>query len=387
MTDDRLAADDRPTIHMIGLHHTAPSARFNHCAFTGKQIRFPKVAAMAGYRVVEYANFEGRTSTDLDFEVSEHHQRVEIFGSDHLDSAFDDPDAVATNFGDRDHRAYWETRMSRELGKRVRPGDVIAHIMPPEGRALIDNYPDQIHVETGIGYEADCAGTYRIFESETWRAWHQGRYGHGVDFPYYRRLTLSAVVPNFYDPTDWRPTTKPYNPGNVLFVGRMNSAKGIEIYNRLAESFPDFAFDVISGEPRSDRLTAPNIVWIGRVDDRSDLARYYQSARCVIVSSRYQEPFGGVCAEALLSGCPVVASCFGAMVEHVQEGDGMLAGSADEFVEALKVVLDQPVETLEDRQARADRAAARWGYAAIAPMYRAAIESFRRAFAAGIRPV
>jgi glycosyltransferase involved in cell wall biosynthesis len=100
----------------------------------------------------------------------------------------------------------------------------------------------------------------------------------------------------------------------------------------------------------------------------------------------FHEPFGGVCAEALLSGCPVIASNFAAFVEHVQESDGILASGIHEFRAALTHWLALPVEDLATRQARRDRAVARWGYNAVALQYQAAFAAIRRNWDLGILP-
>jgi glycosyltransferase involved in cell wall biosynthesis len=368
-------------IHLIGLHHTAPTEEFNHCAFTGKQMRFPEVARLAGYSVIEYSNAAPQRHGP--------HATIPIFDLAHLAMTFGDPHAVGENYNDEEHARYWESRVLKQMHKHVKPGDIVAHVMPPRDRRLITEFPEAIHVELGIGYTAGPCGAYRIFESHSWRAWHSGKYlgEQGGSRPEYPELVTGAVVPNYYNVHDWAPSLD-RDPDYFLFVGRMTSGKGIEIIEQLARMYPTEKFYVVSGDPRSDRLTAPNIHWAGRVSKRSELALLYSRAKATIIPTRYWEPFGGVCAESLLCGTPVIASDFGVFPEHVQEGDGILCGTLGEFASGVQMVLNHTHGAhSDDRLARQDRARARWSYKAVAPQYRAAFESFRRMHEAGIKPV
>jgi glycosyltransferase involved in cell wall biosynthesis len=94
-----------------------------------------------------------------------------------------------------------------------------------------------------------------------------------------------------------------------------------------------------------------------------------------------------VCAEALLSGCPVLASNFAAFVEHVQPGDGFLCGSRQEFTLGLRYMLDYlSQDKVADREARRERAVARWGYDAVGLRYAAAFMAIKRDWENGVRP-
>ena len=370
-------------VHVIGLHHTIPDERFSHCAFTGKVQRFPLVCP---YPVVSYVN--GPAAPD----------RVSILSEAKLRKRFGAKlftHTTVENNGNQENRGEFLDKAMAKMASRVKPGDIVAHVYEPLQR-FVAALPQAIHVETGIGYATGPAGCYRIFESESWRAWHMGRYhltnnGGGGTWPDYPELVSTAVVPNYYDPTQWPlgdglgTRGRPY----VLFVGRMTSDKGIEVVEYLARAFPEITFKIVSGEPRSDRLTAPNIDWIGLVQSRSVLAVLYGSALCTIAPSRFWEPFGGVAVESLLTGTPVICPDYAAFVETVAHpDDGLRCMTPEDYRYALALMLN-PEEgwaSHAGRETRRARAQERFGIDRGRVLYEAAFEHFRRLHGAGVRP-
>ena len=396
--------DTRPRVHVLGLPHTIVSEGFSHCAYTGKVLRLPLV--LPGYHVIEYSNGISASA------AAEH---VQIFSTDQLTGfaggtlASLQEQCTVTLLHDTDLQTAWLALVMRELRKRLRAGDVIAIPYVFKGcEQLVSAFPDCVVVETGIGYSYQPFGAYRVYESETWRAWHFGRYCEGGGLgshPNYAPATCSAVVPNYYDEVQWAlgeargvtldekdvPVTARGNLATpyVFFAGRMASSKGIEIVNALALLFPLLVFVVASGEAfLPDRLSAPNIRFIGRVDSRVELAAWYGGALCTLTPSRFHEPFGGVAVESLLCGTPVLCSDWAAFTETVREGDGLRCNDLYEFNVALKHVVENPEEwqSISSRSQRQDRATARYGLAAVTEKYDAALTMFRRMHAEGLKP-
>lgn len=409
--------DQRPRVHVLGLPHTIVSEAFSHCAFTGKVLRMPLV--LPDYRVIEYSNGHSESK------AAEH---VQIFSAEHLirlsgGSCFRELQEACTSklCHDTELQAAWFALVIRELRKRLRAGDVIAVTYPFEGYSkLVQQFPDCVCIESGIGYGAPGFGAYRVFESETWRAWHFGRYvgdnGSLGTWPKYEHGCCSAVVPNYYDVEQWaigdaggmnrdhEPQPCPLGGERspyVFFAGRMLSSKGIEIVNTLAERNPDLTFVVASGDAFiPERFPAKNVKFIGRVDSRKSLAAWYGGALCTLMPTRYHEPFGGVAVESLLCGTPVICSDWAAFTETVRgvdhrnsayannpAGDGMRCNDLYEFEQGLKHLLATPEwNALESREARRTRAQERFGLEPVSERYRAAIEMFRRMHAEGLRP-
>jgi len=83
-------------------------------------------------------------------------------------------------------------------------------------------------------------------------------------------------------------------------------------------------------------LAQPHVRWV----EQADLAakrRLFGRSRALLVPLRWEEPFGLVMIEALLAGCPVIASPLGAAPEIVEDGrTGFLVRNVDEMAEALR---------------------------------------------------
>lgn len=401
--------DERPTVHVIGLHHTVPSEAFSHCAFTGKVLRFPLVLHEAGYRVVEYANGASQSEAD---------EKVCIWSVDQL-SKFAGGDENLFNKttsgldSDEELRDLFGLMVTRELRKRVKPGDIVAHVFGCTAGAqrIVKAFPDAIHVETGIGYGSGPFGAYRIFESESWRAWHMGRYtlasnGGGGTWPNYPELTTCQVVPNYYNEKDWalgqgggedeladnEPGRISYGRPYVLWVGRLASIKGPEVVQELARANPNLQFKCVSGDELTDafkqhRLNAPNIEFLGRVSARSDLAKLYGGAVATVMPSLFWEPFGGVAVESLMCGTPVLCPDYAAFVETVADAeDGVRCGPPSDYLAGLKAILDPTFASPTARAQRRARAIERFGVKAVGLRYKAALGAIRRWHAQGLRP-
>lgn len=75
---------------------------------------------------------------------------------------------------------------------------------------------------------------------------------------------------------------------------------------KIAERLPDRLFLVIGNNTVSKDVMLPdNVVLLGSIENRVELAEYYRNARLLVVTSR-RETFGMVCAESLCCGTPVV---------------------------------------------------------------------------------
>lgn len=337
---------------MIGLFHTETTLAYSHCAFTGKVLRFPKMMRKFGWRVIDYSNGVSEAEAD---------ESVRMLGSEELvrynsamaDAAQRFPNdinaqlqyapsivgkvpSLAPGFwgdvaviGSPAHSAF-EARLYPELQARVKPGDIICH---PFGRAhcgLVKAFPQQIHVETGIGYPDAGFGAIRIFETYNWMSYHRGmqRSGHN---------SYEFVVPNYYDLADW--TVRPgQNSGYLLFFGRICGNKGLDTLVDLANTINEPIRLVGQGDPtpymqRSNWLIAlPPVT--GRA--RSELL---SGARALLMPTRFHEPFGGAGVEGQLCGTPLISHDGAAFAETVEEGiTGYRCHTLDDWATAVHAV-------------------------------------------------
>ena len=150
-------------------------------------------------------------------------------------------------------------------------------------------------------------------------------------------VPLTAPTPEIDPATiDW-----PAGKRRVLFVGRFDRQKGIDVLLKAMAELQGEAFACLVGGSVVGDMS------LGAVPDNvrdcgyltsGQLESYYRSAEVVVIPSRW-EGFGLVAAEAMRAGLAVIASRVGGLSEQVEDGvTGMLVPSDDTqaLVEALR---------------------------------------------------
>lgn len=152
--------------------------------------------------------------------------------------------------------------------------------------------------------------------------------------------------------------TELFTPGGsrganrLLFVGRLNAQKGIELLLRaLAVTATGASLDVVGDGPDSDRLKAlagqleigDRVNWIGALPQQK-LTEYYRSAAALVVPS-INEGLGLVAVEAQLCETPVIAFDSGGLADVVSNGQtGVLIDdiSASALAQGIDALLASP---------------------------------------------
>lgn len=175
-------------------------------------------------------------------------------------------------------------------------------------------------------------------------------------------LTYAGVVYNGLDlgPTIYRSD----NDGYLLFLGRLDQAKGADVAARLA-----FELDlplVMAGRIAQERafferevapwLDGVKRKYVGEVAGRAKW-ELYAGARALLFPIQWEEPFGLVMIEALACGTPVVATRRGSVPEIVVPGvTGAIAPAEADLpalADALRVALAcDPAACRQDVAAR-----------------------------------
>jgi glycosyltransferase involved in cell wall biosynthesis len=124
----------------------------------------------------------------------------------------------------------------------------------------------------------------------------------------------------------------------LLFVGRIDSRKGIDLAVEALRSLPDPATLTVAGEGDATyldelRRLAGEPGLAGRVrftrSDRDRLHELYADADAVVFPVRWDEPWGLVPLEAMSVGVPVVASGLGGSAEYLRDRDNCLIFDPD----------------------------------------------------------
>lgn len=315
-------------IHLPGLPHNDPVRATEYCAFSQRIRRLADLLTDLGHDVIVYAGPACETKAEH-VQVISATDRHNWFGDETFEeNVFDrwdqaDPCWVQTN-----------TATVAAIRRRIQPGDIVAITAGRCQQAIADAFPDHVNAEVFAGYEGIMPErTHICFESEAWRHHSYGRCriddGRWFD----------AVIPNFFDPADleFSATKDDY----LLYLGRMTARKGLEVVAELAKHHR-----VITAGQDAGRAAGAEHVGVMRGAEKAELLA---RARAVLVPTCYIEPFGGVAAEAMLSGTPVITSPFGAFTETVAHGlTGYRCHTLAEFLEAADTIDELDPKTVRD---------------------------------------
>lgn len=184
------------------------------------------------------------------------------------------------------------------------------------------------------------------------------------------RSNKLSYLPNGIDPADIglnhtahiQPT-----PNRLLYVGRLNAEKGVDVLltalakltNLAADLNPEL--DIIGDGPQREKLQAQALklgiterVHFHGVRPRTQLGTAYRSASVVVIPSR-TEAQGVVVLEAMLSGAAIIASRTGGIVDMlVDQHNGVLVPPTD--ADALATALQQLLTQTDYRNQLAQQA-------------------------------
>lgn len=338
--------------HVVSLPHTQTTKEFSPCAYTQKVRKFCDMMTDLGHEVFLYASEENEARcTEFVTIVTKEQQREWFRAEDALKPGF--------NLSWEAHEAHW-VRSNRaaiaEIAIRKEARDFLCLIAGVCQQQIADAHPDLMTVEFGVGYQGTFAD-YCVFESY---AWMHSVYATKTSAFEARGRFYDTVIPNYYDVDDFPFAAE--KDDYYLFIGRLIESKGMQVAvdtcRRLGKHL------IVAGQG-----TPPNFgEYVGVVDVR-ERGELMSRAKAVFVPTLYLEPFGGVHAEAMLCGTPVITTDWGVFPETVRHGvTGYRCRTLAEFCRAAV-----DVEKL-DFQAIRDYAVSRFSTATVALQYQAYFE-------------
>jgi glycosyltransferase involved in cell wall biosynthesis len=291
--------------HILGIPHTISTPLYSSCAFTQKVVKMCKMLKAEGHEVIHYGHVRSKIdgtnvviTTDADLDKS-------YPGHDWKKSGF--PPFAKT---DHCYEVFYQ-RANARISKYKQPGDFLLCAFGDWHRPIAEAHPDMIVVESGIGYPNGTFAKFKVYESYAIMHAYQGNMAAvsaSNDFWY------DAVIPNFFDLKDFEFSA--HKLGYFLFLGRVNSGKGVHIAKQIAEATKTRL--IIAG-PGTQEPPTEFVSYVGNVGPLKRAA-LLRDAKATICASTFLEPFCGVQIESMLSGTPVISSDRGAFAEYNVQG-------------------------------------------------------------------
>ena len=272
-----------------------------------------------GHEVILYASEENEARVSELVTVITKDKQRELFGnSDHTKDFFNlkwdmyEPGWVEMN-----------SNAIKAIADRIQPTDFICIIGGTCQKVISDAFPNHMSVEYGIGYLGTYS-KYRVFES-----YAHMHYAHGQDHDDNGSF-YDTVIPNYYDNEEFPFAEE--KDDYFLFIGRLIDRKGWRIAQEVCEKLGKRL--ILAGQGQMSGY-GEHIGVVG-VEKRGELM---SKAKAVFVPTTYIEPFGGVHAEALLCGTPVITTNFGVFTETVTNGvNGYRCDVFRDFLAATQAV-------------------------------------------------
>jgi glycosyltransferase involved in cell wall biosynthesis len=279
-----------------------------------------------GHEVIHYGHEES------DLICTEH---VTVLSTEDWKKSYGDHDWRKHFFKyDLEDHAYttFYTNAIEEIRKRKQKNDFILPFWGAGVRPICDAHPDLICVEPGIGYAGGHWSRFKIFESYAIYHAYYGLESVGTC----KQDWYDCVVPNYFDTDDFIYNDK--KDDYVLYMGRVYEGKGVNIAIQATEAAGMKL--VIAGQNSLQEMgyeKTPDHVELFGYASIEDRKKLMSNAKCAFVASLYNEPFGGVQMEMLMSGTPTITTDWGSFTENNIHGvTGYRCRNFEQFTWALK---------------------------------------------------
>lgn len=171
-------------------------------------------------------------------------------------------------------------------------------------------------------------------------------------------VVIGGVDTDFYEYSNYRSKSV---ESNILWFSRAHPSKGLDIALQIAREMPEIKLivsgsfttsedHVMFGQQYLEQMRSiPNAVYMPMPLDETH-HRYkkelYSSVQGLIFSVQYKESFGIIPVEAMSTGCPVISSDRGSMLEIIENGtNGFVCSDMDHYKSAIRNVLNGAIKS------------------------------------------
>ena len=349
-------------LHVLAIPHTASTKEYTVCAFTQKVINFCKMFKDQGMYVIHYGHEHSEVECDEHVTVTTQALLEKVYGIydwKNQGLKYNQEDEVFQTFNQN---------CIQEIAKRKQPHDIILCFFGVAQKPVCNAHKDLLCVEPSIGYPSQFA-PFKVYES--YAVMHGLQGPEKVSTPEYK--FYDAVIPSGFDLSEFE--FKDWNEKEDYFLmcGRLVSSKGVDIAAQVAEKAgKKLILAGTSYGPQDCNLGnewPKHVEYVGYVDVEKR-KKLMAGASALFCPTIYNEPFGYVAIEAMLSGTPVITVDWGAFTETVQHGvTGYRCRTFEQFLWAAK-----NITTISPHACR-EWAAENYNFRKVGKMYQEYFES------------
>jgi glycosyltransferase involved in cell wall biosynthesis len=297
-------------LHVLSVPHAPSGKQYTVCAFVQKVINFCKMYKEQDMHVIHYGHEDSEVVCD---------EHVTVTDQALLDRVHGIYDWRVSGFkfteGDEVYQTFNRNCIA-EIQKRKQPNDIILCFFGSTQKDVCDAHADLICVEPSIGYVSAFA-PHKVYESYAVMHGLQGM--KAIKEPEYK--FYDVVIPSGFDMSEFE--YQENKQDYFLMCGRIVWSKGVDIAVQVTKKMGVKL--VLAGTthgPQDCNLGEKwpeHVEYVGYVgvEERKKLM---SGAKALFCPTVYNEPFGYVAIEAMLSGTPVITVDWGAFTETVLHG-------------------------------------------------------------------
>lgn len=320
---DFVDADQKFRFHVLGMPHTQMTVEYDNCAFTAKCRKFCDMMKSLGHTVFVYGSEEFECDYDESTTCITKQEQQDIVG------VFGPEDILKAPFGaEQPHWQLFNRRAIEGIASRAEPRDILCLMGGLAQKPITDTFSELMACEFGIGYPGSFL-PHRVFEAY---AWMHMTYGHEQALPAARGNNYDRVIPSYFEEELFPFSAE--KDDYYLFIGRITALKGWRVAVEACEQAGANLVVCGLGEEASQ---LPSWVDYRGLVGPQERGKLMSRAIAQFTPTLYVEPFGSVCAEAMMTGTPVLTTDWGAFPELVEQNvDGFRCRTLQEFLDGME---------------------------------------------------